>query len=233
MTSVLVNGQWEIEMPDFRAERPDWTSPEGWERARLDAMHEAISPGDVLFDIGTEEGEMSGLFSLWGAEMVLFEPNENVWPCIRAVWEANGLQYPLRMFVGFASDVTSAHLPSLEVQPWPTCTKREMIRAHDHKLLSQDEGPQIRLDDFSAETEIVPDILTIDVEGAEGKVLRGAEALLKDVHPLVFCSLHPEELRDQYGEEAFDVIEWMQSLGYDYQHLATDHEMHALFRWVG
>lgn len=229
MTSVLVNGRWEIEMPDFRAERPDWTSPEGWERARLDAMFDTIKPGDVVFDIGAEEGEMSGLFSKWGADLVLFEPNENVWPCIRAVWEANGLNYPLRMFVGFASDVTSTELPSLEVQPWPACTKREMVRAHDHKLLSVDEGPQVRLDDFCAEVEILPDVLTIDVEGAEGKVLRGAAGILRSVKPTVFCSVHPELMKELYGDDALDLIVWMKRLGYQETFLAEDHEQHWMF----
>jgi hypothetical protein len=102
MAEVLLNGSYRIVLPKHRADRPQWHSPEGWERERLEALrHEIrrqlsaeIQP--VVYYAGAEEGEMAALCQMWGAKVVLFEPNQKVWPNIRAIWEANDLDRPGR-----------------------------------------------------------------------------------------------------------------------------------------
>ena len=54
---------------------------------------------------------------------------------------------------------------------------------------------QIFLDDFVNKKSIIPDVLKIDVEGAEFNVLDGATKILKDYRPKIIISLHPEHLR--------------------------------------
>ena len=54
---------------------------------------------------------------------------------------------------------------------------------------------QIFLDDFVNKKSIIPDILKIDVEGAEFNVLDGATKILKEYRPKIIISLHPEHLR--------------------------------------
>ena len=53
----------------------------------------------------------------------------------------------------------------------------------------------ITCDQFISETKIIPDMLKIDVEGAEFSVLKGAENLLQSSHPLILLSVHSERLR--------------------------------------
>lgn len=106
MVPVKINGKWDILLPKHRAERPEWFTAEGWERARLDAMSERIGPGDVVYYVGAEEGEMAALCQMWGAEVVLFEPNPAAWPNIRSIFMANGLSDCLS-FEGFASNKTT------------------------------------------------------------------------------------------------------------------------------
>src|SRR5882724_6033705 len=89
---TLINGKWQLLLPKHRADRPEWKT--GWEVERLDALRASIEPGKLVFDVGAEEGDMSALYALWGAQVVLFEPNERVWPNIRAIWEANRLELP-------------------------------------------------------------------------------------------------------------------------------------------
>lgn len=50
--------------------------------------------------------------------------------------------------------------------------------------------PVISLDEFVAARDCVPDVLKIDVEGAEEMVLRGADRLLAERGPVIFLSTH-------------------------------------------
>lgn len=54
---------------------------------------------------------------------------------------------------------------------------------------------QIFLDEFVNKKSIIPDVLKIDVEGAEFNVLDGATNILKEYRPKIIISLHPEHLR--------------------------------------
>lgn len=60
---VLINGKWPLVLPRHRAERAEWQS--GWEPERLDSMYANLRPGMVVYDVGTEEGDLSALFAMW------------------------------------------------------------------------------------------------------------------------------------------------------------------------
>ena len=67
----------------------------------------------------------------------------------------------------------------------------ETIRSRTYTKCKRD---QISLDQYVAEKKISPDIIKIDVEGAEISVLAGARKTIKKFRPLIFLSVHPEEL---------------------------------------
>lgn len=79
MIKSLINGEFEIILPEHRAKRPEWYEPQGWEKPRLQSMHKNLKKGDVIYYVGGEEGEMVALCQIWGAETVVFEPNPKVW----------------------------------------------------------------------------------------------------------------------------------------------------------
>ncbi len=56
----------------------------------------------------------------------------------------------------------------------------------------------VSLDELIAAGSIPPaDCMKIDVEGAEYSVLQGARSLIATAHPLIFLSLHGDEVRQQ------------------------------------
>lgn len=232
MVPVKINGRWDILLPDFRAERPDWTSEAGWERERLDAMHDIIKPGDVVYDIGSEEGDLSALYASWGAQVLLVEPNPRVWPHIRAIWEANHLSAPLGYFVGFAANFYRSRSYEMRYENgWPHVAYGVMERAHSFLQLGGDEeGSAVTTIDKLSSAFPPPCIITIDVEGAEWNVLNGAIVTLQHHHPIVFCSIHPQELRDLYGMEEEDIHNLLRKYGYQEEFLAEDHERHWMYR---
>lgn len=76
------------------------------------------------------------------------------------------------------------------------------------------EVKQTRIDDYCSQKSIKPDLIKIDVEGADLKVLKGAEQTLRKFKPRIFLSLHPA-LMKKMGDEVEDLVTFMQGLGYE------------------
>lgn len=240
MQHVSINGRWPLMLPVHRAVRPEWP---WWEAARLADMHDKLAGADgaLIIDVGAEEGDFPALWASWGLDVLLVEPNPAVWPNIRAIWTANKLAPPAGMFVGFASEVdvpsppaldaAGAHLLELE-DGWPRCAYGPVIGNHGFRHLSQeaDVTPQARLDTLTAGRPV--HALTMDVEGSELAVLRGAAGVLDNDRPTVWVSIHTdtEWVDDEYpgqGREA--VLDFMSSHRYTATFLARDHEEHWRF----
>jgi FkbM family methyltransferase len=162
----------------------------------------------------------------------LIEPNEKVWPNIRAIWEANNLKLPHQLFVGFASNETK--LPHVSVEDiakhnpdWPECAFGPVIGDHGFKQL-KDAGdiPQIRIDDMPGRK---PTAIILDVEGSEWEVLKGAEQTLRLHKPKIWLSGHPEFMFDQYGQYLGDLRKWIKDIGYQEKLIDYQHEVHLLY----
>jgi FkbM family methyltransferase len=229
VTPILVNDRWPLVVPDHRAARPSWP---WWEAQRLAAMFHFIRPGDVVYDIGAEEGDFPALFTSWGANVVLAEPNPKAWPNIRATFEANELR-PAAWWVGLVSDrewrVDDEH--RFGTGDWPDCSYDTMVPDHGFFAIWEHSGvsPGLTFDELVNRTGLAPNVITIDVEGGEGHVLRGAADTLRYIRPLVFCSVHPEFLVEHYGETADELDAFMRMAGYEDVFLCTDHERHMLY----
>lgn len=269
MIDTLINGRWRLLLPEHRAARPEWKT--GWERERLDSMHEHLADlvdravrrtyitgreqRPVIIDVGVEEGDLTALYSSWGCDVVMVEPNPRVWPNIRAIWKANGLRMPLSGWVGFAgdhdtpldSDMCRSWLDEHcrtdvgdAYDGWPSCAHGPVVG--DHAFLHAAQHPHVPtvkldtliLDGSYLGGHITVDAITIDVEGSELSVLRGAAYILARDRPLVWVSVHTDEqwMDENYPLDGRDaVVGFMSSLGYRAELLAVDHEEHWLFEW--
>lgn len=56
--------------------------------------------------------------------------------------------------------------------------------------------PTVSLDEIAQRLDLLPNVMKIDVEGAEMDVFRGAERVLTEAHPTIFLSTHSAELRE-------------------------------------
>jgi FkbM family methyltransferase len=218
MQKTLINKKWELSLPEHRAARDVWDT---WEFERLQSMHSHLKPKDRVVYVGAEEGDLAALCALWGCEMVLIEPNEKVWPNIRVIWEVNNFSQP-EIFVGFASDVTTGET----VFHFPDSAYGEVIGDHGFKTLKEyPELPTIRIDDIAGKI----DAISIDVEGAECKVIDGAIETLKTRRPKVWLSLHPEFMFEQYGIYSNDLRKKIRDLAYRETLLDYQHEVHLYY----
>lgn len=231
MVRTTINGRWSLLLPEHRAAREEWTSPAGWERERTDSMAANLKPGDVVYDIGSEEGDMPALWASWGCDVVLAEPNPRVWPNIRAIFDANGLTDRVKgTWVGLVGDISDPHAVPI-INGWPGCAYGPVIG--DHGFMSLADGrdicAQITVDELVAQTGEAPDALTLDVEGGEVFVMRGAHDTLREHTPLVWISVHPEFMFGNHGHYQNELYTLLHEVGYVKAILAHDHELHVLF----
>jgi FkbM family methyltransferase len=196
-------------------------------------MEQHLQKGDVLFDVGTEQGWCNLAYAqIVGAEnMVLIEPTVEFWPNIKALWEKNFSVKPKAFLNALCSDKDTGTITKAQTKSWPASASGDLIDRNKYQYIHENsEGiPEITLDTFVQVSGVVPDAVTIDVEGAELLVLKGAEQTLKTHHPKLFVSIHDDlGLRD-YGVHPWQTIAYLATLGYQGEYLATDHEAHWYF----
>lgn len=228
MVKCKVNGQFEIILPKHRADRPEWYTEKGWEKERLKSMHGRIDKGDVVLYVGNEEGDMSGLIATWGAKLILMEPNPKVWPNTKAIWEANNLPMPLACFVGFASNQNAGRM-TVTKSAFPVCADGEVIHDHGFMELRDHNAEEIKIDALVQILHVAPKHISIDVEGSEWEVLKGAEKTLKTYKPILWVSIHPEFMIQQYKQYSGDLRNWIKDRGYKETLLAYEHECHFMY----
>lgn len=226
----------ELQLPRHRVEALDWST---WEREHIESMRANLRPGDVVYDVGSEEGDMPALWRSWDCNVALIEPSPHYWPCIRETWEENFASLePLACLVGFAAGVDDLAPPKGDVgegflclERWPDAAYGDISLEPGFRHLAQqvDSTPRLRLDSLAALTGGMPRALTIDVEGAELAVLAGAAQILKRGRPLVWLSVHREAMASLYGQNSDGVLTLMDDFGYWGRLLAEAHEDHWLF----
>jgi FkbM family methyltransferase len=231
MINAKLNNEFEMILPKHRADRPEWYTERGWEKNRLQSMHKNLGTKDIVYYVGGEEGEMVALCQIWGAEVVVFEPNPKVWSHYPLLWEHNKLNKPLACIPGFASDKTN-NLSRIYYNEWPPEVNNQIEAAHGFKelYLEGNNYGQITIDSCVYEHNIKPPTaISLDVEGSEGRVLKGATAVLKEFKPKIWLSGHPEFMMQQWNEYLYDLRFWLWNLGYKETLLDYQHEVHLYY----
>lgn len=179
-------------------------------------MLNEVSAGDVFFDVGANAGYYSILASrLVGdsGRVLAFEP------LIR------NLSYLYRhKSLNNAENVTVfAFACSDENSIVSFSTGDNIAMGHiDKEAAGEMPVPSITLDEVSKRTGLMPNIIKIDVEGAELDVLMGAENILKNATPKIFLSTHSVKLRE-------DCLLHLSNAGYSVLPLIDSDDPHEFF----
>lgn len=195
-------------------------------------MAQHLEQGEILFDIGAEMGWLSVVYGqmVHPSNMVLIEPTGAFWANIEAIWHKNFDCEPLATYHGLFSDMTTSK-DVLPMHQFPKASRGDLIDKLAYTYLhdNQESVPEITLDEYVKQTGIVPNALTIDTEGSELLILRGAVNTLAKRNLKVWVSVHPDLGLENYGIDKHSVYEFMKEQGYDGSIIATDHEEHWYF----
>jgi FkbM family methyltransferase len=198
-----------IQLPEDKA---FWTG--AYEPRFSAALADAVQAGDVCYDIGGYRGFFAGVCAFAGASAVhVFEPLPNNIRRIESLLEANpslpltlhpvavGAEVGETEFVVMA-EASMGKLSGSSFQPGARTreTLRVRIETLDHLLAAGKTPP--------------PDMIKIDVEGAEAMVLKGADRILRERHPRLFIEIHSRTLAEECSE-------FLLAFGYRIQVLET------------
>lgn len=236
-----INGEWNLAMPAWR--EAQWSgrwADAGHERPLVETMRRWIV-GDaltgavsapkkppVVYDVGAECGDLSALWAVWGARVVLVEPMRAQWPNIRAHFELNDVAERVAgCFVGFASNEDGGWGAEFVAGPWPRATHGPLVEDPGFAVMPPGEvtQPHVSIDTLAATVGERPNIVTIDVEGAEMHVIAGMYHVLTEVRPRVHVAVHPDPMRDVFITGPDQLAEMFGDYGYVVE-TVTDHEWH-------
>ena len=176
-----------------------------------------LHPGDTFCDVGAH----FGYFSLLASQLVgqngkvlaleasrstfailqkNVAPFVNIEPLHRAASDEDKMLI-FNEFPALYSEYNSLVLPEMKNAAWLKNNPSQPI-----------EVAGVRLDDFFAEGKTKPDVIKIDVEGAEPQVLRGMEQFLRKNAPLVVMEYLVSSNQNEAHRQA---VVFAQALGYE------------------
>jgi FkbM family methyltransferase len=168
-------------------------------------LRAAREVGGTLFDVGAARGLFASVFCLVSPSnrAVAFEPSPTMLRDAARIAALNGLD------------------GRLELRPTAVGAEPGVVRGSVdvQGLIAFAPGPSsfavevTTLDAECARLGVAPDVVKIDVEGHEARVLAGARDLLSSVRPLLFLELHLD-LLERHGERPGKVVEVLRGHGY-------------------
>ncbi|PCI29368.1 MAG: hypothetical protein COB67_04235 [SAR324 cluster bacterium] len=209
---VNIGGQGEVRMsPIFYFS--NWENFGGQHNKGYASCVQACDGKQIFLDIGAH----IGLYSLpiskrlsKDGRIFAFEPSSVNYKTLQDHIHMNQADsiIPLPHLVGAISlDQVDFYEDTDQISPMNSiaCTSKTPIKVTRKK--------QISVDEFCQDMKIIPDVIKIDVEGAEIEVLKGAKKTLREHDPKIFLSVHPVHIK-ALGKTLDDLASIIEEIGY-------------------
>ena len=210
-------------LPSSFGRRPIWVTPDArlrflkpwslsFDRELLEYVNQFVMPGDVVFDIGANVGEfaVAAAHKVGAAGAVLaIEPD----PYLAALLQRTAAEEGNRDIT--LKSTCAAASATCGIKSFSIASRGRAANALVSVGSTQMGGvrynilvPTLTIDFLSAHWK-VPDVIKIDVEGAEKSVLEGAGELLRTRRPLIIIEVSRSErevtqLLHEYAYALFD-----------------------------
>jgi len=183
------------------------------------AFAQITSPGDVVLDIGANIGAHAmvlGELVKDGGQVYAFEPTHWAYrKMLRNLSLNPGLK--VKALHAALTDEKGALIPATVSSSWDLTRSLSEANALDMGYAQSTEGcAQFSIDQW-VKTENIQkvNVIKLDVDGFETRVLRGAVETLKKFHPIIICEWAPHHFVDP--EEPFqEMIHILRNCGYEF-----------------
>lgn len=217
-TATVSNISAEFYTQSFEEVRHFW--PVLAEKDEIADLLSELRPTGAFYDIGAHVGIYTCFVSQIVSEgqVVAFEPVPSNFTRLRENLRLNGVGADVHSVA--LSDEAKQLEMSVDSDKPGTIGHLSKDTAEESETITSVIG-----DDYIKENNIpLPDVMKMDVEGAECKVLRGLEDSLSE------CRLIYSEASDQlqkYGDSEEELVEILQDLGFEVEYLSENDVIHG------
>ncbi len=181
----------------------------------VEHMRKVLREGDTIFDIGANIGLISILLAKGEnggqSQIHSFEPEPRNFRQLGNNIGLNNLKaqiHPHQLALGATEGQVELHIRGSEGEGRHSIASSKGATGAISVELTT-------MSNFCAREQVQPDIIKIDVEGAEGQVLAGMEGLLQQAAPAhVFLEVHPKGDGDLMPDGS-TIQDWMLARGYE------------------
>ena len=100
-------------------------------------------------------------------------------------------------------------------EPWWRRLKFALRGDHERSVLHHARVEITSIDHFSTARNVIPDLIKIDVDGYEAKVLKGGMSIFARHHPVILLELHRQKWLDRFCTTRREVLRPMFEIGYN------------------
>jgi FkbM family methyltransferase len=177
-----------------------------------EALRRTVPAGGVVYDVGANVGFFTVLAARMvgeGGHVLAFEPIAATAQLAHEAALRSGLADRVEVRTeAVGAEAGTARMCS--VAAGGIWSHMRSVRDPHPLTIEEVDVPLVSLDDVVAAGAPPPDVMKLDVEGAEGDVLRGAKRLLAEHRPIVVCEMHDT------NDEVADLLEaagyWLEPL---------------------
>lgn len=171
---------------------------------------------NVIYDVGCNMGLATILASIDDADkkVVLIDPNPDALECAAGSLMRNNMSLNKMYVPAFVSDKSGEKVKFYSAG---VATAGSMFSGHSETIKAINAYywvDTLTLDDISARTGVFPDLVKLDVEGAENFAMEGAVKIAAAQKTTFFIEMHsPPEMPMQQNTEK--MLAWCRKAGYD------------------
>jgi len=196
------------------------------EREQTEALVSLLKEGDVFFDVGANVGYYTILGSRLAGEsgtIVAIEPVVRNLAFLHRHVRLNRADNVVILPVACSDEMAV-----VSFAPGANPAMGHLANAEESPQRRRTLAATVTLDRLAQELGLMPQVVKIDVEGAELRVLKGARTILLNARPRILLSVHSESLRSACLKQLGD-------LGYQSEVLSRDRRnpTEFLVRWAG
>lgn len=175
-----------------------------------------LKRGGVFFDVGGNIGLISFFVKKFypDSPIVIFEPGHIAGKCLKKTIEVNNVENITLVTKGVSD---KSGVAEFFIDPKSTGGS-SLVRKHVDKAKNNIERIElISLDDYVTETNVIPSLVKVDVEGAENLVILGARDLIKNHSPNFIIECECIKLLE-------NLAQWKEVFAdYKFRKVGTDH----------